>query len=140
MTIYQQIVAACWGVLLIVWFVLALALGQRTGHHSRRAWLLRLTSVAVLVIAAYLITRGRPPLVLVEPTRAIAITGVALCIAGLGFALWSRITMGRHWATPTAEREEIWAAAHYIDNMAALLRKPRPVGAEPLHTPSFPED
>jgi len=41
---------------------------------------------------------------------------------------------------PPAEREEIWAAAHYIDNMAALLRKPRPVGAEPLHTPAFPEE
>ena len=95
MTIYQQIVAACWGVLLVVWFVLALALGRRSGPHSTRAWLLRLAVVAVLVGAAYLITRGRPPPVFVEPTRGVALIGVALCVVGVGFALWSRITMGR---------------------------------------------
>jgi protein-S-isoprenylcysteine O-methyltransferase Ste14 len=106
MTIYQQIVAACWGVLLVVWFVLALALGRRSGHRSTRAWLLRFAVVAVLVVAAYLLTRGRPPPVFVEPTRGVAVIGAALCVAGLGFALWSRITMGRHWAMPIAEREE----------------------------------
>jgi steroid 5-alpha reductase family enzyme len=106
MTIYQQIVAACWGALLIVWFVLALALGQRSGHHSRRAWWLRLGGVAILVTAAYLITRGRPPPVFVEPTCGIAITGAALCVVGLGLALWSRITMGRHWATSNEQRDE----------------------------------
>jgi protein-S-isoprenylcysteine O-methyltransferase Ste14 len=106
MTIYQQIVAACWGVLVVVWFVLAIAFHQRSAHHSRRAWLLRLAVIAVLVVGAYLIARGRPPLVFIEPSRGVAITGAALCVAGAGVALWSRITMGRHWATPTAERDE----------------------------------
>ena len=106
MTIYQQIVAACWAVLLVVWFVLAIALGQRSGHHSRRAWLLRLGGVAVLVVAVYLLTRGRRLPVLVEPTRGAAIAGAALCVAGLVFALWARVTMGRQWATPVEERAE----------------------------------
>jgi protein-S-isoprenylcysteine O-methyltransferase Ste14 len=106
MTIYQQIVAACWAVLLVVWFVLALALGPPSGHHSRHRWLLRLGGVAVLVLAVFLITRGRRPPVLFEPTRPVAIVGVALCIVGLAFALWARVTMGRHWAVPIAEREE----------------------------------
>jgi protein-S-isoprenylcysteine O-methyltransferase Ste14 len=104
MTIYQQIVAACWGVLLVVWFVLAIALGQPSGQHSRRAWLLRLAGVAILVIAVYLVTRGWPPPVFIEPTRGVASTGVALCVAGLAFALWARVAVGRHWAVPTAQR------------------------------------
>jgi hypothetical protein len=40
---------------------------------------------------------------------------------------------------PAAERDEIAAAARYIDEMAALLRKPREVGAEPAHTFVFPK-
>ena len=40
---------------------------------------------------------------------------------------------------PEGERDEIAAASRHIDEMTALLRKPRPVGAEPAHTPAFPE-
>jgi len=106
MTIYQQIVGTCWAVLFIVWFVLAIALGQRSGRHSSRAWLVRLAVVAVLVIAAYLLTRGRPLPVPAEPAQGVAIAGVVLCVAGLAFALWARITMGRQWAMPSSERDE----------------------------------
>jgi protein-S-isoprenylcysteine O-methyltransferase Ste14 len=105
MTIYQQIVAVCWAVLLVVWFVLALVRGQR-GRHSRRAWWLRLVVVALLVVAVYSITRGRPLPVLAQPTGGVALAGAALCIAGVAFALWARVTMGQHWAVPIAERGE----------------------------------
>jgi hypothetical protein len=40
---------------------------------------------------------------------------------------------------PEAERDEIAAAAEYYAEMARLVKKPRPVGAEPAHTPAFPE-
>ena len=101
MTIYQQIVAACWGVLLIVWFVLALVLGQR-GRHSTRVWWLRLVAIAVLLIAVYFIARGRAPS-LGQPTPGTALGGAVLCVAGLAFALWARITMGRHWQMPATQ-------------------------------------
>ncbi len=41
---------------------------------------------------------------------------------------------------PEAERDEIAAGADYIEKMAALLRKPRWVGAEPSHTVAFPKE
>jgi hypothetical protein len=40
---------------------------------------------------------------------------------------------------PAAERDEIAGAAHYIEEMARLLRKPREVGAEPAHIFVFPK-
>jgi hypothetical protein len=40
---------------------------------------------------------------------------------------------------PEAERDEIAAAAPMYEKMAELVRKPRWVGAEPAHTPAFPE-
>ena len=42
---------------------------------------------------------------------------------------------------PEKERDEIAAAAHYIEEMAARLRPPggRDVAAEPAHVVRFPE-
>jgi hypothetical protein len=39
---------------------------------------------------------------------------------------------------PEKERAEILAAAPLYEDMARLVRKLRPVGAEPAHTPAFP--
>jgi hypothetical protein len=40
---------------------------------------------------------------------------------------------------PEAERDDIAAAAKYVEEMAALVKRPRWVGAEPAHTIAFPE-
>ncbi len=104
MTATQDIVAACWAVLLVVWFVLALARGQR-GRHSRRTWWLRLAVVVVLVVGTYWVTRARPPPTFAQPTPGVALGGALLCIAGLAFAVWARLSMGRHWGLPMNERD-----------------------------------
>ncbi len=40
---------------------------------------------------------------------------------------------------PDKERDELVDAAQYIEKMAELVKKPRPVGAEPAHTVAFPK-
>ena len=40
---------------------------------------------------------------------------------------------------PQAERDEIAAAAHYIEDIVRRLKTPRDVSAEPLHVVRFPE-
>jgi hypothetical protein len=40
---------------------------------------------------------------------------------------------------PEKERDELVAASPFVEKMAALVKKPRWVGAEPLHTVTFPE-
>ena len=42
-------------------------------------------------------------------------------------------------AVPEGERDEIAAAAHYIAELAARLRTPREISAEPAHVVRFPE-
>jgi hypothetical protein len=41
---------------------------------------------------------------------------------------------------PDRERDEIAAAARLLDEMAARLRRPRGVFAEPAHVVRFPEE
>ncbi len=41
---------------------------------------------------------------------------------------------------PQNEREEIAKAVKFIDQMAALVKKPRSVMVEPAHIVSFPKD
>jgi hypothetical protein len=41
---------------------------------------------------------------------------------------------------PEKERDEIAANAHLYEEMARLVKKPRPVGAEPAHTVAFPKE
>jgi hypothetical protein len=40
---------------------------------------------------------------------------------------------------PEKERADMLGATKYIEEMAALVKKPRHVGAEPAHTVAFPE-
>jgi hypothetical protein len=40
---------------------------------------------------------------------------------------------------PEQERSDLAAASIYVERMAALVKKPRAVGAEPAHTVAFPE-
>ena len=40
---------------------------------------------------------------------------------------------------PERERDELVGASRYIEEMARLVKKPRPVGAEPAHAPAFPK-
>jgi len=44
--------------------------------------------------------------------------------------------LGLH--VPEGERDEIAAATVFVERMAASVRKPRWVGAEPAHTVAFP--
>ncbi len=63
---------------------------------------------ALLVITAVLLARSRlvrNHFVLRPSGPALVVLGVALCIAGLMFAVWARLHLGRNWGTPMSLRE-----------------------------------
>jgi hypothetical protein len=71
-------------------------------------------------------------------------TGVAKCSGDLKEADMTRQELDLVLArlgldVPEKEREELVAAADYVEKMTALVKKPRAVGAEPAHTVAFPE-
>ena len=95
-----NIIRGCWFVFAAIWVIGALStkrtVYQETHARRLRYWLL-------LVIAYFLLLYGRRlayPLNLgivphVAPT---AWAAAVLCVIGLAFAFWARVTLGRNWS------------------------------------------
>ena len=105
MTLYDRIAGVCWLALFGAWIVLSIA-GVR-GPRVPRSPLRSLARLAI-VLAAYLVVRyaDRFPLPTVPrlPVEAAA-TGAGLCVLGLAFATWARLTLGRNWGMPMTQHE-----------------------------------
>jgi len=95
-----DIISGCWVVFITVW-LLAAASTKRTVYRESRAQ--RVRYWVLLVISYLLLLYGRElpyPLNLRVIPRAtpIACAAAFLCVAGLAFAPWARVTLGRNWS------------------------------------------
>ena len=95
-----DIIRACWIVFITIWLVAAVSTKRAVYRESRAQ---RLRYWVLFVIACLLLFYGRElpyPLNLRIIPHAIPIAWAAafLCAAGLAFALWARVTLGRNWS------------------------------------------
>jgi protein-S-isoprenylcysteine O-methyltransferase Ste14 len=95
-----DIIRACWIVFITIWLVAAVST-KRTVYRESQAQ--RLRYWLLFVIACFLLIYGREllyPLSLriIPRSMPVAWTAAFLCVAGLGFALWARVTLGRNWS------------------------------------------
>jgi protein-S-isoprenylcysteine O-methyltransferase Ste14 len=103
-----EIIRACWIVFITIW-LLAAASTKRAVYRESRAE--RLHYWLLFVIACLLLFYGRKlpyPLNLRIIPHATLVAWVApsLCVAGLAFALWARVTLGRNWSGVVTLKEE----------------------------------
>ena len=100
-------VLACWIIFLAVWLLAAIST-KRSVYRESRAQRLR---YSILLIAAYfLLIRGhRLPYPLsarvIPHMEVIAWAGAGLCVAGLSFCIWARVTLGRNWSGAVTLKE-----------------------------------
>ncbi|HVY65295.1 MAG TPA: isoprenylcysteine carboxylmethyltransferase family protein [Gammaproteobacteria bacterium] len=117
---YALVLAICWVTFFAVWAVLAMLGGpggRRAPTPLGRA--VRLVLIALIVLA--FVFRDRLPVGLARSTaEAAAASGVAavgcvVCVLGLAFAVWARVTLGRHWGMPMTlhERPELVTSGPY---------------------------
>ena len=95
-----DIIRGCWLVFVAIWVIAAVST-KRTVYRETRAQRLRYW---VWLVSAYLLllygSRLPYPLNLrivpnVTPT---ALAAAVLCLIGLAFAVWARVTLGRNWS------------------------------------------
>jgi protein-S-isoprenylcysteine O-methyltransferase Ste14 len=100
---------------LVVWFVVALVLGTSAiGRTSARGRAVRLLLVAAVWIAAGYGYR-LPSLSNNQTLLYLGALGAAVCVVGLSFAIWARISLGRSWGMPMTlhEQPELVTAGPY---------------------------
>ena len=95
-----DIISGCWLIFVAIWVIAAVST-KRTAYRESRAQ--RLRYWVLLVIAYLLLVHGRQlpyPLNLRIIPHAVPMAWMAavLCVAGLVFALWARVTLGRNWS------------------------------------------
>jgi len=103
-----RIIHVCWIIFVVVW-LLAAILAKRTVYRESsgeraRYWIL-------LVIAYFLLIKSSSlphPLdwLFIPRTESSAWIGAFLCVSGLAFAIWARITLGRNWSGAITLKEE----------------------------------
>jgi protein-S-isoprenylcysteine O-methyltransferase Ste14 len=103
-----DVIRGCWLTFAIVW-LLAAVWTKRSVYRESRSQRLGYT---LPIVAAYflLINGGRMlyPLNLrvVPRTAIVAWAGMILCLAGLGFAIWARVVIGRNWSGTVTLKED----------------------------------
>ena len=106
MQIYYELISLCWLAFFASWAVSVMVF-RSTGRRyysplARGARLLLLVAIMIGLRFA-----GRAPLQSFRSFGvAAAAAGVALCVVGLAFAVWARITLGRNWGMPMTRHED----------------------------------
>ncbi len=114
MNIYSSIIGTCWLAFVVIWFVLAIGRSSGGRSYSSPAVGIRLLLAALIVIGIMLGQR-LPMVSFGRYAGAAGAAGCALCIAGLVFAAWARVTLGRSWGMPMTlhEKPELVTAGPY---------------------------
>ena len=102
------VIRACWIIFLVVWVLAALSTKPVVFRESPAQ---RLAYSLLLLAGCYLVFRGSRfsyplGLRLVPAHVAIVWTATVLCVAGLGFCIWARFTLGRNWSGTVTLKEE----------------------------------
>jgi protein-S-isoprenylcysteine O-methyltransferase Ste14 len=92
-------IAIIWAAFAVFWFIAALG-----AKHGSRAGRLRppflLVAVAVVLIRVFKVHT------LAVHAFGLQVAGVILLVAGVAFAVWARIYLGRNWGMPMTKKDE----------------------------------
>jgi protein-S-isoprenylcysteine O-methyltransferase Ste14 len=110
MTPYSGVIRTLWLVLFAYWMVAAIGAKRNVGR--RRAW--KESGIRLAIIVFLLYAMGKMPIVrqtlqsaqaYVVARPLVGAAGVALCVLGIGLAIWARVHLGRNWGMPMSAKE-----------------------------------
>lgn len=123
--IAATIVNVCWIVFAVVWIATSLTNKRSVYRETTRQ---RLGYWAVFAIGVFLISQRRLPQSINPRFIPLTLTTewivVILCVAGLAFAFWARLTLGRNWSGTITFKE-----GHQL-----VVRGPYRIVRHPIYT------
>jgi protein-S-isoprenylcysteine O-methyltransferase Ste14 len=114
MNVYRPIIGACWLAFFAIWLALAARTGTGRSSSVEPSLGVRLL-LAALIVTGIMLGQRLPALSFGLYAGAAGAAGSALCIVGLVFASWARVTLGRSWGMPMTlhEKPELVTAGPY---------------------------
>jgi len=109
-----KFISACWSIFLAVWIVASISTKPSIYRESRAQ---RLRYSLLLVVSYLLLVYGRRlphpfDLRLIRCVDVLAWTGSLLCVGGLAFCIWARISIGRNWSGVVTLKEDHQLVEH----------------------------
>jgi protein-S-isoprenylcysteine O-methyltransferase Ste14 len=105
LNVYGPIIGACWIAFFVIWLALAARGGTGRSASLQPALGIRLM-LAALIIGGIMLGQRLPVLSFGRYAGMVGAAGCALCTAGLAFAAWARLTLGRSWGMPMTLHEK----------------------------------
>jgi protein-S-isoprenylcysteine O-methyltransferase Ste14 len=103
-SVYQFATAGMWLIFCVVWLIAAL--GVKKNIVARPAWVRLPARIAIAAVVLLVFVRRVDDRLLVASVAVllaspvVALIGTLLCAAGIAFAMWARMVIGRNWGTP----------------------------------------
>ena len=120
------IVNACW--LIFVMFWLIAAFGNKKTVYSENLGQRFLVQIIALIGVLIIMNSPREPqplsMFIIPQTAATAAIATMICIAGLAFAIWARVAIGRNWSARVTVKE----------NHELIQRGPYALVRHPIYT------
>jgi isoprenylcysteine carboxyl methyltransferase (ICMT) family protein YpbQ len=99
----RPIIGVCWLAFFVAWFIAVLVYG---GGGRRQTTAGSIGLRLMMLAAAYLSVRyGERFQPFGDFANGLAMAGAILCVAGLAFAVWARVSLGRSWGMPMAQHD-----------------------------------
>ena len=104
----SEVVNFCWLVFAVFWLVAAFSTKKTVYRESfAQRWTVQVTVIAGALV---LFNAPREPAPLnrffIAQDATVAFLSAALCILGLAFALWARVTIGTNWSARVTLKED----------------------------------
>jgi protein-S-isoprenylcysteine O-methyltransferase Ste14 len=102
---FTPIIVDLWVVFYTFWLISAIGVKKAVRAVPKgRAAGLRLAIVIAAILLMRFLRKRQVPLIY-SYSNVVGVAGLALCIAGLGLAVWARMHLGRNWGTPMSLKE-----------------------------------
>lgn len=99
----EIVIAAGWAAFWIYWLIAAIGVKRGAASWGPEIWI-RLVIIAVVIALTRVHAFRDHRQLNTEPWRYAV--GLALFVAGLGFAIWARGHIGRNWGHPMSRKED----------------------------------
>lgn len=108
MTVFSSLIKLCWFLFIVVWLVFSFSAKKNIqNNNGRQSSLIRL--VIIVGVISLLKFTGFHQLVYVyffSSSLFVQGCGVLICAAGIAFAIWARIHIGKNWGMPMSLKEK----------------------------------